>query len=229
MKKAPYRTLFGLPVTSADATRHTTSCGPKMVRSQRTSPRVMACQFKQFRLPPVSFYRYCRLLSRPRFRPSRLRRVVVRSLCLDGCEVRLCDPCARVRPCGPCVPVSRVSPGSPRCLFPGTRYSTRYRPYCHSSLPARTALTVGSQSALSPPRDEDPNGAAPPLLVCERLEPIQFQRGTAHREKLGRAGKIATSLVGQRVSSVVRLLLAAHSQVGGASGQAETSGARRIR
>ena len=27
---------------------------------------------------------------------------------LDGCEVRLCDPCARV---------SRVCPGSPRCLF----------------------------------------------------------------------------------------------------------------
>ena len=23
---------------------------------------------------------------------------------LDGCEVRLCDPCARVRPCVPCVP-----------------------------------------------------------------------------------------------------------------------------
>ena len=30
---------------------------------------------------------------------------------LDGCEVRLCDPCARV---------SRVCPGSPRCLFTGT-------------------------------------------------------------------------------------------------------------
>jgi hypothetical protein len=26
----------------------------------------------------------------------------------DGCEVRLCDPCARVRPCAPCV--SRVCP-----------------------------------------------------------------------------------------------------------------------
>ena len=26
----------------------------------------------------------------------------------DGCEVRLCDPCARV---------SRMCPGSPRCLF----------------------------------------------------------------------------------------------------------------
>ena len=34
---------------------------------------------------------------------------------LDGCEVRLCDPCARVRPCAPCV--SFVRPGSPRCLF----------------------------------------------------------------------------------------------------------------
>ena len=40
------------------------------------------------------------------------------SLGLDGCEVRLCDPCARVRPCVPCV--SRVCPGSPRCLFTGT-------------------------------------------------------------------------------------------------------------
>ena len=36
------------------------------------------------------------------------------SLGLDGCEVRLCDPCARVHPCVPCV--SRVCPGSPRCL-----------------------------------------------------------------------------------------------------------------
>ena len=34
------------------------------------------------------------------------------------CVVRLCDPCARVRPCVPCV--SRVCPGSPRCLFTGT-------------------------------------------------------------------------------------------------------------
>ena len=34
------------------------------------------------------------------------------SLGLDGCEVCLCDPCARVRPCVPCV--SRVCPGSPR-------------------------------------------------------------------------------------------------------------------
>ena len=27
-------------------------------------------------------------------------------VCLDGCEVRLCDPCARVRPCAPVCPVS---------------------------------------------------------------------------------------------------------------------------
>jgi hypothetical protein len=33
---------------------------------------------------------------------------------VQGCEVRLCDPCARVRPCVPCV--SRL----PRCLFIGT-------------------------------------------------------------------------------------------------------------
>ena len=41
---------------------------------------------------------------------------------VDGCEVRPCDPCARVRPCVPCV--SRVCPGSPRCLFTGTNTDT---------------------------------------------------------------------------------------------------------
>ena len=43
------------------------------------------------------------------------------SLGFDGCEVRLCDPCARVRPCVPCV--SRVCPGSPRYLFTGRKLS----------------------------------------------------------------------------------------------------------
>ena len=45
---------------------------------------------------------------------------------LDGCEVRLCDPCARV----PCV--SRLPPrprGLPRCLFTGTR--SPGCPLCH--------------------------------------------------------------------------------------------------
>jgi hypothetical protein len=46
---------------------------------------------------------------------------------------------------------------------------------------------------------------------------------------LGRAGQIAISLAGERVSSVVRVLLAAHSEMGGASGRNETSGARRVR
>lgn len=91
------------------------------------------------------------------------------------------------------------------------------------------ALPLSPQTARPPPRDEDPIGAAPPLLVCERLEPIQFQRGAAHPEKLGRAGQIAISLAGERVSSVVRVLLAAHSEMGGASGRNETSGARRVR
>ena len=46
------------------------------------------------------------------------RRAVVRCGCVralvgwDGCEVRLCDPCARVCPCVPCV--SRL----PRCFLP---------------------------------------------------------------------------------------------------------------
>ena len=47
------------------------------------------------------------------FWPSRGRAGV--SLSLDGCEVRLCDPCVRV-----CACVSRVCPGSPRCLLTGT-------------------------------------------------------------------------------------------------------------
>ena len=65
------------------------------------------------------------------------------SLGLDGCEVCLCVPCARVRPRVPCV--SRVCPGSPRCLFTrGTRkpkpvlyeYSTGYR-YSTVGIPTR--------------------------------------------------------------------------------------------
>ena len=36
-------------------------------------------------------------------------------VCWDGCEVRLCDPCARLRPCAPCV--SRECPGSPGVSF----------------------------------------------------------------------------------------------------------------
>ena len=55
-------------------------------------------------------------LSRPRIRSS--SRPATRSgragvlVGLDGCEVRLCDPCACVRPCVPCV--SRLPP-RPRC------------------------------------------------------------------------------------------------------------------
>ena len=74
---------------------------------------------------------------------------------LDGCEVRLCDPCARLCPCVLCVPcvsrlppvsfyryyatirvpvcarvsVSRVCPGSPRCLFTGTVLYVLYPRY----------------------------------------------------------------------------------------------------
>ena len=60
---------------------------------------------------------FLRLLTRPRFLRGFGRRVVVRagvSLGLDGCEVRLCDPCARLCPCVLCV--SRLPPG----LFTGS-------------------------------------------------------------------------------------------------------------
>ena len=54
--------------------------------------------------------------SRPRFRSSRCRAGCV-LVGLDGCEVRLCDPCARVRPCVPCVcPV--CVPAPPGVFFP---------------------------------------------------------------------------------------------------------------
>ena len=46
------------------------------------------------------------------FRLSRGRAGV--SMGLDACEVRLCPPCVRV-----CACVSRVCPGSPRCIFTG--------------------------------------------------------------------------------------------------------------
>ena len=80
-------------------------------------------------------HRALRLLSRPRFRPSRGRAGV--SLGLDGCEVRLCDPCARVRPCVPCV--SRVRPGSPRCLFTASK-----RSFVRFALSRRTGRTGGA-------------------------------------------------------------------------------------
>ena len=98
---------------------------------------------------------FLRLLSRPRFRPSRGRVVAGRwwvpgrpvggaragvSLGLDGCEVRLCDPCARVRPCVPCV--SRVCPGSPRCLFTGTCFQTVFTTF------SRTFISGGKRDAV---------------------------------------------------------------------------------
>ena len=62
-------------------------------------------------------YRYRVLL--PRFRPSRGRAGV--SLGLDGCEVRLCDPCARVSR------VSRVSTARARTQASTLRYYPLYR------------------------------------------------------------------------------------------------------
>ena len=55
------------------------------------------------------------------------------SLGLDGCEVCLCVPCARVRPRVPCV--SRVCPGSPRCLFTGFGSPRSVYRYCSSAAP----------------------------------------------------------------------------------------------
>ena len=53
-------------------------------------------------------------MSRPRFaridRSSRCHAGVL--VGLDGCEVRLCDPCAHVCPCVPMCPVWH-----PRCLY----------------------------------------------------------------------------------------------------------------
>ncbi len=49
--------------------------------------------------------------ARERFRSSCVRFRAGALVGWDGCEVRLCDQCARVRPCAPCVCVP--CPGSP--------------------------------------------------------------------------------------------------------------------
>ena len=124
---------------------------------------------------------FLRLLSRPRFRPSRGRRAGV-SLGLDGCEVRLCDPCARV---------SRVSEIThrhtftftqslhsrsrlPRCLFTGSRYRVQYRyPVC-----ARVSAWVWVDGCEVRPCD--PCARVRPCVPCvpcvSRLPPVSFYR-----------------------------------------------------
>ena len=59
------------------------------------------------------------------------------SLGLDGCEVRLCDPCARVRPCVPCV--SRVCSGSPGVFY--------FLPAVESAAVSAVAWSCGCQGA----------------------------------------------------------------------------------
>ena len=85
-----------------------------------------------------------RLLSRPRFRPSRGRAVcrwvwnmVVRT------EVRLCDPCARVRPCVPCV--SKLARDGPCKLMSTSSYTHRH--VLASKTSRRTSATWSRQTA----------------------------------------------------------------------------------
>ena len=57
---------------------------------------------------------------------------------VQGCEVRLCDPCARVRPCVPCV--SRL----PRCLF-----TVLYPTYLASEIYPKTSCVFGVRCATA--------------------------------------------------------------------------------
>ena len=90
---------------------------------------------------------------------------------LDGCEVRLCDPCARV---------SRVCPGSPRCLFTGTgyRYDTARSEMLMKSLvqviakwPAHGALRRLSISAMPYTNLEPVDVLAPATRVLRMQRP----------------------------------------------------------
>ena len=73
-----------------------------------------------------------------RFRLSRGRAGV--SLGLDACEVRLCPPCVRV-----CACVSRVCPGSPRCLFTGTEL-TESKPWWSPCFTQRLSPSLSAAS-----------------------------------------------------------------------------------
>ena len=88
----------------------------------------------------------------------------------DGCEVRLCDPCARVCPGSPGVflPVTAVCPGSPRCLFTGNgSLGVRSGPLGHAATPTLR------QGAWETPR----------LLFLDRTAPAASQK--AHNEWVG--------------------------------------------
>jgi len=87
---------------------------------------------------------------------------------VQGCEVRLCDPCARVRPCVPCV--SRL----PRCLF-----TVLYPTYLASENYPKTSCVFGGEvrdrrfcSALRGQRNAErlrPGQTRPELACCTRI------------------------------------------------------------
>ena len=81
------------------------------------------------------------------------------SLGSDGCEVRLCDPCARVRPCVPCVRtrihihtcVSRLSPPG-GVFFVEHPRSVGLVPSHYTRFGASTRAFGGLLYSLRPPR-----------------------------------------------------------------------------
>ena len=111
------------------------------------------------------------------------------SLGLDGCEVRLCDPCARVRPCVPCL--SRVCPGSPRCLF---------REGVPRAVVALSHFACASYSGATRPsrmRTCSPVrcAVAKPLLACAGLAAA---RSAARHGLASRRARLANSLQCER-------------------------------
>ena len=91
------------------------------------------------------------------------------SLGLDGCEVCLCDPCARVRPCVPCV--SRVCPGS--CLFTGRILGTMRVVLNTSSVWRKASMSASSES------DDELFGT--PISDEDEVESARSRRARAQR------------------------------------------------
>ena len=81
---------------------------------------------------------------------------------LDGCEARLCDPCARV---------SRVCPGSPRCLFTSLFTGTTTKPVRCRHEAKYTRVAVGPFSAPFIAHcfaDTSPSPCQPCILTTHR-------------------------------------------------------------
>ena len=95
---------------------------------------------------------------------------------VQGCEVRLCDPCARVRPCVPCV--SRL----PRCLF-----TVLYPTYLASENYPKTSCVFGGEVPwYSRCATADFAGRVWGQINAERLRPGQTRPALACCTRINR-------------------------------------------